>query len=134
MARVRFIFAVCLVFSFFICGSALWAQDSSAKTDETVYEFPNARKNGVQAPKGVYMPEAEYSDYARRKKISGVVLLSFVVAKDGTVRDPAVTKSLEQSLDKQALDTVRKWKFEPATKDGQPVAVRVQAEMSFRIR
>lgn len=134
MARVRLLLALCVTVSCFVYGFDSRAQDSSAKNDETVYELHNARENGIHAPKGIYMPDAEYSDYARRKKISGVVMLSFVVAKDGTVRDPAVTKSLEQSLDRQALDTVKKWKFEPATKDGQPVAVRIQAEMSFRIR
>ena len=134
IARLRLLFALCVTVVIFICSSSLFAQDSSTQGDETVYEMHNARQNGILAPKGIYMPEAEYSDYARRKKINGVVLLSFVVAKDGTVRDPAVTRSLEQSLDKQALDAVKKWKFEPATKDGKPVAVRIQAEMSFKVR
>src|SRR5579885_625034 len=97
-----------------VCSPSLRAQDSS-KADEPIYEIHNARENGISAPKGIYTPDAEYSDYARRKKISGVVLLSFVVAKDGTVHDAVVTKSLEQSLDKQALDAVKKWRFAPAT-------------------
>src|SRR5579885_3905733 len=114
MARVRLLLALCVTVSCFVYGFGSRAQDSSARNDETIYELHNARENGIHAPKGIYMPDAEYSDYARRKKISGVVMLSFVVAKDGTVRDPAVTKSLEQSLDRQAFDTVKKWKFEPA--------------------
>lgn len=133
-ARVRLLFVSSVVIATFFLGCSMAAQNSSANNDETVYEMHNARKNGIQAPKGIYTPQPEYSDKARRKKINGIVLLSFVVAKDGTVRDPVVTKSLESSLDQQSLDTVKKWKFEPATKDGQPVAVRVQAEMSFHIR
>jgi TonB family protein len=112
---------------------ALVAQDSH-KPDEVVYDLHKAGENGITAPKGVYMPEPEYTDQARRKKINGTVLLSMVVAADGTVRDPAVTRSLDKGLDKQAIETVKKWKFEPATKDGQPVAVRIDVEVSFRIR
>lgn len=132
--RIRLLFASSVVIATFILGYSMAAQNSSANNDETIYDLHNARQNGIQSPKGIYTPQPEYTDKARRKKINGVVLLSFVVAKDGSVRDPAVTKSLESSLDQQSLDTVKKWRFEPATKDGQPVAVRIQAEMSFHIR
>ena len=132
--RMRLFVALFVASASFLFSPSLLAQDSSNKGCEPVYELKNARENGIQAPKPIYAPEAEYSDYARRKKISGVVLLSFVVAKDGTVHDPAVIKSLEQSLDKQALNAVKKWRFAPATKDGQPVAVRIQADISFKIR
>lgn len=132
--RLRLLVAFFAATASLVCGHRLLAQDSSTKADEPVYELHNARENGIQAPKGIYMPEAEYTDQARRKKISGVVLLSFVVAKDGAVHDASVTKGVEESLDKQSLNTVSKWKFQPATRNGQPVAVRIQAEMSFRIR
>jgi len=132
--RVRFLFASSVIIATFILACSMAAQNSSGNNDETIYDLDNAREHGIRAPKGIYTPEPEYTDKARRKNINGVVLLSFVVAKDGTVHDPEVTRSLESSLDKQSLDTVKKWRFEPATKDGQPVAVRIQAEMSFRIR
>jgi TonB family protein len=132
--RVRLLFASSVVIATLILACSMAAQNSSANNDETIYDLHNAHQNGIQAPKAVYTPQPEYTDKARRKKINGVVLLSFVVAKDGTVHDPAVTRSLESSLDQQSLDTVKKWRFEPATKDGQPVAVRIQAEMSFHIR
>jgi len=117
-----------------VSSTHLLAQDSSPKNGEVIYEFHKAGENGITAPKGIFMPQPEYTDQARRKKINGTVLLSLVVNADGTVRDPAVTKSLDKGLDKQALETVKKWKFQPATKDDQPVAVRIDVEVSFRIR
>jgi len=42
-------------------------------------------------------------------------------------------KSLDKDLDKQALAAVSTWKFEPATKDGKPVAVHLKAEVDFRL-
>jgi TonB family protein len=124
--------ALCATLALVSSGHLL-AQDSP-KNGEIIYEFHKAGENGITAPKAISMPQPEYTDQARRKKIDGTVLLSLVVSADGTVRDPAVTRSLDKGLDKQALETVKKWKFEPATKDGQPVAVRIDVEVSFRIR
>ncbi len=112
------------------------AQESSDKNvqsaeNDTVYE-PG---NGLTPPKGVYMPNPEYSEKARKKKISETQsCVEMVVTTDGKVRDVKVTKSLEPSLDQQAIAAVQTWKFEPATEDGKPVAVHIHAEVSFRIR
>jgi TonB family protein len=36
-------------------------------------------------------------------------------------------------LDEKALEAVRTWRFEPARKDGQPVAVQINVEVIFRL-
>ena len=84
--------------------------------------------------KPTYAPEAEYSDKARREKISGEVMLRITVGTDGKVTDAKVMKSLEPSLDESALKTVRTWKFDPGTVDGKAVTVVLPVEMTFRIR
>ena len=60
--------------------------------------------------------------------------LSIIVTAEGMVRDPQVTRSLDKDLDKNALECVKKWKFEPATKDGKPVATHVAVEVSFNVQ
>jgi TonB family protein len=52
----------------------------------------------------------------------GVVLVAEVNA-DGTVENIKVIHSLGTDLDNDALEAVRKWRFEPALKDGKPVTV-----------
>jgi periplasmic protein TonB len=110
-------------------GTALFAQDVSEKTSEPVY----AVGNGVTAPKAVYMPDPEYSQKARKKKINGIVVVAMIITPEGRVRDVKVAKSLDEGLDKQALAAVRTWRFEPATKDGKPVAVHENVEVDFRL-
>ncbi len=110
------------------------AQDSAQKSDDVVYDLHNAGDYGIKPPKTVYAPDPEYTDKARRKKINGTVIVSLIVTPEGTVRDPKIMTSLDNDLDRQALATLSKWKFEPATKDGKPVSVRINTEVSFSIR
>jgi TonB family protein len=111
-------------------GTPLLAQNEPQKTDVIVYDkvIP-----GVTAPKPVYHPDAEYTDKARKKKIQGSVVVSIVVTDEGKVRDAQIVSGLEKDLDKQALKAVSAWKFEPATKDGKPVAVRIRVEVDYRL-
>jgi TonB family protein len=111
-------------------GTSLLAQHEPQKDDVIVYDRAIP---GVTAPKPVYHPNAEYTDKARKKKIQGSVVVSIVVTDEGTVRDAQIASGLEKDLDKQALKAVSAWKFEPATKDGKPVAVRIRVEVDFRL-
>lgn len=88
---------------------------------------------GVSAPKTLYDPEPEYSEEARKAKYQGVVVLWVVIGPDGRPRDMRVQRSLGMGLDEKAMEAVKQWKFEPAKKDGQPVAVQVNIEVNFRL-
>jgi TonB family protein len=88
---------------------------------------------GVSAPRAIFTPDPEYSEEARKAKYQGTVVLWLIVAPDGKPRDMRVTRSLGMGLDQKALEAVRQWKFEPALKDGQPVAVQISVEVNFRL-
>jgi TonB family protein len=84
-------------------------------------------------PVPIYQQDAEFSDEARRKRISGVVLISLLVGTDGLPTDLQVVKSVGAGLDEKALDAVSKYRFKPAMKDGNPVPARVTIQVSFRL-
>jgi protein TonB len=88
---------------------------------------------GVSAPRTLYAPDPEYSEEARRAKFQGSVLLALIVGPDGNPRDLHIMRSLGLGLDEKALDAVRTWRFEPARKDGVPVAVQISVEVNFRL-
>lgn len=88
---------------------------------------------GVSAPRVIYNPDPEYSEEARKAKYQGNVVLWTIIGPDGRVRDVRVARSLGMGLDEKAIQAVRTWKFEPALKDGQPVAVQVNIEVNFRL-
>src|SRR3984893_10919310 len=88
---------------------------------------------GVSAPRVVYQPDPEYSEEARKAKYQGTCVLWLVVGPDGKPRDIRVARSLGLGLDEKAIEAVKTWKFEPAMKDGKPVAVQINVEVSFRL-
>lgn len=88
---------------------------------------------GVTAPRALYDPEPEYSEEARKAKYQGSVILWAVIDANGRPQQLKVARSLGMGLDEKAIEAVRNWKFEPAKKDGQPVAVQVNIEVNFRL-
>jgi periplasmic protein TonB len=88
---------------------------------------------GVSAPHAIYDPEPEYSEEARKAKYQGVVVLQVVIGADGRPRDIRVARTLGMGLDQKAIDAVRQWRFEPALRERQPVAVVVNIEVNFRL-
>jgi protein TonB len=90
--------------------------------------------DGVTAPVLVHEVKPTYTEGAMRRRVQGAVQLSAVVKADGHVGDVAVTKSLDPELDEQAMTAAKQWEFKPGTKDGQPVAVQVNIELTFRLK
>jgi protein TonB len=78
--------------------------------------------------------EPSYSKQARQKRIQGTVLLYIQVDARGRAINMRVLHSLAGGLDEKAMEAVRKWKFNPAMKDGKPVTVEAQVEVNFRLR
>jgi TonB family protein len=88
---------------------------------------------GVSAPRAIYKPDPEYSEEARKAKYQGTVVLGMIVDANGRPRGLKVERGLGMGLDEKALEAVRNWKFEPAEKDGKPVAVAISVEVAFRL-
>jgi len=88
---------------------------------------------GVTAPQVVFNPEPTFSDEARKSKTQGRVTLLLVVGKDGLPYDIRVRESLGMGLDEKAIEAVHRWRFRPATLNGQPVATRVEVEVDFHL-
>jgi TonB family protein len=77
----------------------------------------------------------EYTDAAKARKVQGTVEMAVLVQVDGAPGpDVRIIKSLDPDLDQQAIKAVRGWRFKPGTKDGQPVPVEVNIEMTFTLR
>ena len=94
----------------------------------------------VQRPEVLKQIDPEYTREARDAGLEGTVLLTIVVNKYGTPSRVTVKKGIVEpprddlGLNESAVESVRKWRFRPGTKDGQPVAVLATVEVNFRLK
>jgi TonB family protein len=91
---------------------------------------------GVSAPTLIREVRPGYPAKAKSKRIEGTVFMTCVLMPDGTVTEVQITRSIDPvfGLDQEAIDTLRQWRFEPGRKDGVPVPVAVEIEMTFSLR
>jgi TonB family protein len=88
----------------------------------------------VTTPRVVSDPKPEYPREVMGKRIRGTVVLECVVLTSGRVGEIRVKTPLEPALDAAAKQALQRWQFEPGTKDGKPVSVQVEVEMTFQLQ
>ena len=94
---------------------------------------PRIRVGGnVQQSKLVSQPRPLYPPIAKQARISGVVHLQAVIAKDGTVADLKVLSG-HPLLVQSALEAVRQWVYAPTLLNGNPVEVLTQIDVNFTL-
>jgi len=89
--------------------------------------------NGVSPPRVIFQPEIEFSEEARKAKYQGTCVLALVVDAQGRPTNIRVTSSLGMGLDEKAIEAAKKYRFEPGTKNGHPVAVEIALEVDFHL-
>lgn len=83
-------------------------------------------------PRPIKITRPEYPAEAFARKIEGTVLVEILIDAQGRVVRARILESIPL-LDAAALQTVYQWTFQPATKDGRPVATIAHAPVAFRI-
>jgi periplasmic protein TonB len=91
---------------------------------------------GIENPVVLREVKPQYTADAMRAKIQGVVVLECVILADGSVGHVSVVRSLDPvfGLDQEAIKAAKQWRFLPAKRQGQPVAIAVNIELAFTLR
>lgn len=78
-------------------------------------------------------PPPEYPMAEACAGISGQTLLTVTVGADGKPSDVRLTRgSGNDALDQAAMKRLPDWRFQPATRNGQPVAQTIQVPVTFK--
>jgi protein TonB len=88
---------------------------------------------GVSAPTFIPTPDSAAPNSVLKAKRKGTVFLEMVVDEQGKPENLRVTHSCGEDLDKKAVDAVSKWRFQPAMKEGSPVAVKIVVKVDFQL-
>jgi protein TonB len=110
-----------------LCLVAIHHVSLGADTDK-----PNA---GAQDSKGITVlknPPPLYPLALKEKGISGRVVLEATVDTAGKISKAKVIESSDPGFSEAALKAIRQWLFSPATKNGQPIATKVQVPFAFK--
>ena len=79
-------------------------------------------------------PKPPYPPESRAAREHGLVLLHVSLDSTGRPKGVSVTRSCGFSrLDRAAQEAVRRWRFKPAMRDGEPVAASVDVPIRWRL-
>lgn len=101
---------------------------------EVVEEMPEFPEGGMPAFMQYLAKNIKYPKAAHVAGTQGRVVVQFVVEKDGSIVEPSVMRSVDPLLDAEAIRVISampKWK--PGTQKGQPVRVKFNVPVAFRL-
>jgi hypothetical protein len=95
---------------------------------------------GITPPKPEIQPEAKFPDETLRafkkqhiRDFEAVSILSLIVDVGGMPQNICLVKAAGYGLDLNAAEAVRRYRFDPARKDGKPVAMQITVEVDFKL-
>lgn len=115
-------------------GDSWGEEESDGEADifQVVEDMPQFPGGSVQK---WIMKNVKYPMIAQENNIQGKVFVQFVIEKDGSVSDVKVARSVDPSLDKEAIRVVKampKWK--PGKQRGKPVRVSYTVPINFQLQ
>jgi TonB family protein len=84
----------------------------------------------IKRPTAVYTPNPVPPKFTNSEH---PVVLWLIVGTDGAPRDVKVARSVDKAFDGAALEAVQRWKFKPATCDGEPIEVQINVNVNFQV-
>lgn len=104
--------------------------DDVMEVVEELPEFPG----GTAAMLGYLAQNIRYPAESREKNIQGRVIISFTIDKEGYIKDAEVVKSVDPTLDAEALRVISAMpQWIPGKQKGEPVNVRFAVPINFRL-
>ena len=92
------------------------------------------KRPGFVGPQVLEEVKPRYTAGAMARQSAGIVMFLVTVRRDGTAGAMRVQQFLDPELEHEAVFAVRQWRFSPALLDGQPIEVRVEVELTLKLR
>jgi len=109
-------------------------REEENKVFDVVEQMPSF-PGGMAALMAYLQKSIKYPPVAEENGIQGRVVCTFVVERDGSVTDVRVAKSVDPSLDKEAVRVVSAMpKWIPGKQNGQSVRVKYTLPVTFRLQ
>jgi TonB family protein len=116
-------------FVFAQSGRRITPKSSNAAETTDVYKTSEVDTKALIT----YKPQPLYSTEARKKNVSGIVVLHLILASSGEIKNITVVKGLPEGLTEEAIEAAKQIEFSPAIKDGKKVSQLVTVVYNFII-
>jgi TonB family protein len=106
--------------------------DERYRQPEKGREPPDA---AVEMPRLLSRVDPEYPEGARSERLSGKIVMQVLIDRTGIPRAPMILEMTPgtEELAGAAVDAVQQWRYAPATRGGEPVAVWFTIVVAFRL-
>jgi len=108
------------------------ARDAEAERIEDMPLERSPQAVGFRPPEFLSRVKPEYTAEAERADVSATVEVTVVLRSSGQVGEATITRWAGFGLEESALRAIRQLKFNPATRNGQPISVRALIRYNFR--
>jgi TonB family protein len=119
-------------------GTLEWKPSSQFNEPITVGVLDGDHKiylptKSVKLPEAIRREDPAFPTSERNSRKQGLVSLHVVVDNHGVVREPIVDAATSPAFAEAAIEAMKKWTFQPAKLDGQPVAAVINVTMRFEL-
>ena len=86
----------------------------------------------LTAPVAIVKVDPAYPPDLIENEVEGTVVLYAIIRRDGTVSDVSVVEGVQERLDENARVALLRWRFRPATRNGNAVDLEAMITIPFR--
>jgi TonB family protein len=118
----------------FVKKITIEVQSAPIADGEIVVSNASEVEGKLTLPIRTFSPPPQYTEMARRRRLEGVVEVKVIISSVGSVKVVEVLEGLPAGLTEAAVRAVERWRYEPATVDGAPVAFDHKLTVQFRLQ
>ena len=124
------------------CSTAVTYEvaDATQHTERDAIELQKRHTAALpvsEADSPLVLLHSSLPDYPRdviADEVEGVVDIRFTIDEAGLVRNPRVVSSPDERLTAECLRVLKKWRFQPAQKEGRAVRIEARQRFPFKLQ
>ncbi len=109
----------------------------TTKTDEPVFEIVEVAPEypgGEEARQKFIVQNIVYPPLAIENNKQGIVIVQFIIEKDGSISNPVAIKGFDEDCSKEAIRVVKLMKWKPGEQRGKKVRVKMFLPIKFKLK
>jgi protein TonB len=104
-----------------------------APASATTLSIGTDSSSNFNPPQAIFAPEPVIPEHLQEQCFKSCCIAKFLVASTGKTTVQLVSTSGSSEVDEITLETLRRWKFKPATLDGAAVEGSKKVQVEFKV-